>query len=97
MRLPESEAEVFGRWLANPSEDLAGVFLVARIELVDAPAGDGVFESEEIPGLRVSVLPAAGTKCPRCWNFREDVGVDPAHPETCGRCAGVLAARGVAP
>jgi isoleucyl-tRNA synthetase len=25
-------------------------------------------------------------KCERCWHYREDVGVNPAHPTICGRC-----------
>jgi isoleucyl-tRNA synthetase len=25
-------------------------------------------------------------KCIRCWHYRPDVGVNPAHPEFCGRC-----------
>ena len=25
-------------------------------------------------------------KCERCWHYSEDVGVEPAHPEICGRC-----------
>jgi isoleucyl-tRNA synthetase len=25
-------------------------------------------------------------KCARCWHCREDVGVNPEHPEICGRC-----------
>ena len=93
MVLPESETEVFRRWLENASDDLAGLLLVSRIDRVDAASGPDAFESAEIPGLRVRVLPATGTKCPRCWNFREDVGQDAAHPETCGRCAAVLASR----
>jgi isoleucyl-tRNA synthetase len=37
------------------------------------------------------VRPADGAKCPRCWNWRDDVGFDPAHPELCARCARVVA------
>ena len=40
----------------------------------------------ELPGLRVLVWPAAGTKCVRCWHRREDVGTHAAHSELCGRC-----------
>jgi isoleucyl-tRNA synthetase len=41
--------------------------------------------------VSVAVAPAAGDKCPRCWNYRE-TGVDPSFPELCDRCAAVLAA-----
>jgi isoleucyl-tRNA synthetase len=35
---------------------------------------------------RIEVIPSARTKCERCWHYRSDVGVDPAHPTICGRC-----------
>jgi isoleucyl-tRNA synthetase len=57
----------------------AEMFIVSAVEL--AEEGD----------LSVTVVPASGQKCPRCWNYRE-IGVDPAHPELCGRCAEVLSA-----
>ncbi|MFO1382678.1 MAG: zinc finger domain-containing protein [Moraxella osloensis] len=31
------------------------------------------------------VKPATGEKCIRCWHIREDIGINPAHPEICGR------------
>mgnify|MGYP003625517675 CR=1 FL=1 len=51
--------------------------------LAQAPAG---LEESAVPGLKVSVAPSPHSKCARCWHHREDVGVDPAHPEICGRC-----------
>ncbi len=30
------------------------------------------------------------TKCERCWHYREDVGMEPAHPTICGRCTSNL-------
>ena len=45
------------------------------------------FSSTEIEGFRVDVVPAAGSKCARCWHFTEDVGTDSDWPEVCGRCA----------
>ncbi|NTW27765.1 MAG: isoleucine--tRNA ligase [Coriobacteriia bacterium] len=39
--------------------------------------------------LNVSVAPAEGEKCPRCWNLR-DLGVEGDHPGVCERCAEVL-------
>jgi isoleucyl-tRNA synthetase len=40
--------------------------------------------------LQVTTLPADGSKCARCWNYRTDVGVDPRWSTVCGRCAGAL-------
>jgi isoleucyl-tRNA synthetase len=34
----------------------------------------------------VSVRKSSNQKCIRCWHYRPDVGIDPAHPEICGRC-----------
>lgn len=34
---------------------------------------------------------ARGKKCQRCWNYSEQVGHDPAHPELCERCTAALA------
>jgi len=41
---------------------------------------------EGIAGLSVEVNVSKQTKCERCWHRREDVGIEPSHPELCGRC-----------
>jgi isoleucyl-tRNA synthetase len=61
----------------RPAGALAELLIVAEVSVV---AGDEV---------AVEVHPAAGEKCPRCWNVRE-LGTDSDHPEVCARCAGVL-------
>ena len=40
--------------------------------------------------LEVRVGKAEGGKCPRCWQWRRDIGFDPARAGVCGRCAKVL-------
>ncbi|MBN8477689.1 MAG: isoleucine--tRNA ligase [Burkholderiales bacterium] len=40
--------------------------------------------------LEIAVNPSSGTKCERCWHWRDDVGDDPAHPALCGRCVSNL-------
>jgi isoleucyl-tRNA synthetase len=47
-------------------------------------------ESQEIPGLFVTVQPAAGEKCVRCWFRYPGVGEDPRHPQVCARCRQVV-------
>ncbi len=42
----------------------------------------GTFAQTEIV-----VLKADGVKCPRCWNYKTDIGTDKDHVEVCGRCA----------
>ncbi len=38
----------------------------------------------------VTATSSAAAKCERCWHYRDDVGVDPAHPTICGRCTSNL-------
>jgi len=40
----------------------------------------------EIEGLELRLKASDKTKCVRCWHHRHDVGVNPDHPELCGRC-----------
>lgn len=47
-----------------------------------------------LPELFVNIDVNANTKCVRCWQRREDVGVDAAHPELCGRCVVNVAGAG---
>jgi isoleucyl-tRNA synthetase len=71
------------------SENLRDIFIVSKVEVVNTPLEDP-FESEEVPNLYVSVQKAPGQKCPRCWNYTEDIGSDSDHEEVCMRCAGNL-------
>jgi len=45
-------------------------------------------------GLTVVVEASSEEKCDRCWHYRDDVGVDPAHPTICGRCTSNLYSAG---
>lgn len=40
----------------------------------------------EMDGLKLVVRASDKSKCTRCWHKRSDVGVEPDHPELCGRC-----------
>ncbi|MBW4027337.1 MAG: isoleucine--tRNA ligase [Acidobacteria bacterium] len=46
--------------------------------------------------LVVETLPADGTKCERCWNYRTDVAQFGPWSTVCGRCAEALTAMGYA-
>ena len=45
---------------------------------------------------RVEVHASGRAKCERCWHYRTDLGVEPAHPAICGRCADNLFGAGEA-
>ncbi len=40
--------------------------------------------------LAVAIVPEQAPKCERCWHYRDDVGIDPAHPTICSRCVANL-------
>ena len=64
--------------LASLGHDLKFVFITSAIDLI---AGNA---------LQSSVSASSAIKCERCWHYRDDVGVDPAHPTICGRCTSNL-------
>jgi len=70
-------AETIAVLESRGAQAMAELFIVAAVRF---------FVGEEVA---VSVEPAAGEKCPRCWNLRE-LGTDARHPEVCGRCSEVL-------
>jgi isoleucyl-tRNA synthetase len=47
----------------------------------------GVTVGGAADAVTVTVLPAEGTKCQRCWNYTNDVGTDAEWPGACARCA----------
>jgi isoleucyl-tRNA synthetase len=63
-------------FLRSFGEELRFLFLTSAVTL-----------GAEADAVAVTVLPAAGTKCQRCWNYTEDVGSDPEWPGACARCA----------
>jgi isoleucyl-tRNA synthetase len=77
---------------------LATLFNVSAVRLMESPpAGAGVaYESQDIPGLALAVVPAqrlGWKKCERCWTWSSEVGADARHPTLCERCLPVILAR----
>ncbi|NLO90834.1 MAG: isoleucine--tRNA ligase [Elusimicrobia bacterium] len=58
------------------------VLIVSQASVEPAPQGG--------PELDISVSHADGAKCPRCWQWRTDIGKDNGHPDICSRCAKAL-------
>ncbi|NLS43720.1 isoleucine--tRNA ligase [BEV proteobacterium] len=56
----------------------------ARVERYEDSPADA--KASELSGLKIALSKADGHKCPRCWHYESDIGVDAAHPEVCGRC-----------
>jgi len=64
--------------LSSLGDDLKFVFITSAIELIPGDA------------IQVKAQPSEAAKCDRCWHYRDDVGIDPAHPTICGRCVSNL-------
>ena len=69
------------------NKELATICIVSAVTTAEGE-GEG-YKGEEFEGLTVKVLPAAGEKCPRCWNHDVTIGAG-GHAELCARCAAVL-------
>jgi isoleucyl-tRNA synthetase len=77
-------------FLADKWDTLKMISIVSELSQADVLVGD-TYTSEELPELQVSVIPAPGEKCERCWLRSETVGDDDGHPELCSRCTTVVA------
>ena len=67
-------------------DELHFVFITSRADVYeDTDRPDDVRQSE-LDGLWIKVTASSRGKCVRCWHRCEDIGVDPSHPELCGRC-----------
>ena len=65
----------------------ARVHEVAQLPEGSVPTTHGPLHGARPPRVSFAVKATSAAKCVRCWQRRLDVGVNPAHPEICGRCA----------
>jgi isoleucyl-tRNA synthetase len=71
--------------------DLAELAITSAASLVEGAPPAGAFALPEVPGVGVTVGPAAGAKCERCWMVLPEVGRHADHPGLCERCHDVVA------
>ena len=72
--------------LQSRREQLPAIFIVSQADVVKvAQVEKGL--GENFPQTEIVVEKADGQKCPRCWNYRMDIGQDKDHPSVCQRCA----------
>jgi isoleucyl-tRNA synthetase len=65
----------------------AEVAITSGVTLSAAPAPEGAFTLDGLPGVAVVPHKAQGTKCERCWKVLPEVGTHEDHPGLCNRCA----------
>ncbi|HLG19595.1 MAG TPA: isoleucine--tRNA ligase [Bdellovibrionota bacterium] len=72
-------------------KELPMLWIVSRARLTKSIAKEmDLFESAEIPGLKVGVRKIVGQRCERCWTYPSDVGAVEKHLKLCRRCAEVI-------
>jgi len=75
-----------------------------ELRFVLLTSGAEVIAAENAPEAATAVQDVTGTwtvsqaskdkKCTRCWHHQPDIGVDPEHPELCGRCVSNVSGEG---
>ncbi len=85
----------WGELLGGNRDLLEELFIVSQLEIAEVSPDAEAVESEELPGFRIRVEQARGSKCPRCWKWDESVGARADRPEVCARCAQVLDRLGI--
>src|SRR5262245_30269130 len=96
--VPSAPEEEWGPLLtAKGTALLTTLWNVSGVRLDErAPSAAAIaYESQDIPGLALEVLPAQALgwkKCQRCWTWSARVGEDAGHPDLCERCTPVVRA-----
>ena len=67
--------------------DLAKLFIVSHVDVLPAAAAAAI-EIEGVGPIGITMSPARGKKCGRCWQYREEVVEDGG---LCARCDEVVA------
>ena len=73
--------------LTQLAPQLADLFIVSQVKVEEGTTGELQGDTE---GLFVTITPASGEKCERCWKYDPTVGSNADHPTLCARCAGVV-------
>jgi isoleucyl-tRNA synthetase len=71
--------------------DVAELAITSGIEVREAEPPDDAFVLEDVPGVGVIPMLAAGRKCARCWQVLPEVG-EQASRDLCRRCTDAVAA-----
>lgn len=81
--------------LRGYGDELAAFLIVARADLVEAPASGSAAGGEGTgTAIEVAVRQTALVKCERCWMHREDIAPEGERAGLCARCVTALEAGG---
>jgi len=78
--------EAISAQLAKLENELRFVLITSGAQVVALADKPADATETELAGLWLTVAPATGTKCDRCWHITDDVGSHEGHETLCGRC-----------
>ncbi|MGB4507655.1 MAG: isoleucine--tRNA ligase, partial [Syntrophomonadaceae bacterium] len=79
--------------LLQGTPGLEKIFIVSQLELVNSnQAVENGTNLENVDGIWVTVEPAQGGKCERCWIIDSSVSTEEEQPALCSRCSTVVEA-----
>lgn len=95
----DAEVELYCNGAARTALDYLGdelrfVFITSRAAVSGETERPADARQSELDGLWIRVTASPYNKCIRCWHRCDDIGVDPGHPELCGRCVVNVAGEG---
>lgn len=73
-------------YLEQLNHELRFVFLSAQVHCIATEDWPAEALCSETGQYTITVQKTNDKKCTRCWQYVHDVGVNPTHPEICGRC-----------
>lgn len=80
--------------LSKLEDELHFVLITSAANLLKLHDEQPQGEATDMTHLRVSVSPAQGEKCVRCWHVRDDVNANPEYLGICTRCISNIAGPG---
>jgi isoleucyl-tRNA synthetase len=83
-------------YLEQLNHELRFVFLTSKVTCIQTETWPEEALTSETGQYAVQVKKTTAKKCVRCWHHVDDVGMNPDHPEICGRCDKNLVGEGEA-
>lgn len=74
---------------ASKDEDLNFLKSVAWTQVAIVSECE-VAKDDAAENITVHAEKTSGKKCPRCWQYKKDIGLNSEYPDVCGRCASVM-------
>ncbi|MDT9587670.1 MAG: isoleucine--tRNA ligase [Candidatus Arsenophonus melophagi] len=78
--------KVWGKILNYLGDELRFILLTSQATVADITKAPVKALNSSTSGLKIVFRKAKGEKCPRCWNYATDIGLEEQYAELCGRC-----------